>query len=376
MSAENSPTYTNPHARTYKIPPSRSPNSSHIHKFHQSLPSYSPSPLIPLPDVAKSLGIKAVFIKDESSRFDLPSFKILGASWGTFRAVTDHLDLPLDEARLDNLANDAQAKGIRLFAATDGNHGRAVARMAKLLGISAEIYVPGCLDEYTRDLIASEKGCNVTAIEGDYDTAVRAADQQAKLCSNGILVQDTSFENYERIPRWIVEGYSTMLDEIDSQVRNRSLAPTLLITPVGVGSLAHAVVSHCKSVEPPVSVLTVEPDTAACLHASLVAGKLTPFQTTGTIMNGLDCGTVSLTAWPDLHAGVDASTTVSDLEAHRAVEYLASQDIRLGPCGAAGLAALQRIAASDPGLLGLGADSVVVILGTEGMRPYPVPVSS
>ncbi|KMU82462.1 LOW QUALITY PROTEIN: putatiave diaminopropionate ammonia lyase [Coccidioides immitis H538.4] len=369
MSAGNSPTYTNPHARTYKIPPSRSPNSSHIHKFHQSLPSYSPSPLIPLPDVAKSLGIKAVFIKDESSRFDLPSFKILGASWGTFRAVTDHLDLPLDEARLDILPMMLKPKGSG-SSRNDGNHGRAV-REWRSYKASVRRYTSGA----STRLIASENGCIVTAIEGDYDTAVRAQTSRPKYVPMNLGPRPLRWKLRE-IPRWIVEGYSTMLDEIDSQVRNRSLAPTLLITPVGVGSLAHAVVSHCKSVEPPVSVLTVEPDTAACLHASLVAGKLTPFQTTGTIMNGLDCGTVSLTAWPDLHAGVDASTTVSDLEAHRAVEYLASQGIRLGPCGAAGLAALQRIAASDAGLLGLGADSVVVILGTEGMRPYPVPVSS
>ncbi|EEP82194.1 predicted protein [Uncinocarpus reesii 1704] len=372
MSSSIHPLYINPNARSCN-PQAGSPRPLRIRQFHQSLPSYSPSPLVPLSNLAKSLGVKGIFIKDESSRFGLPSFKILGASWGTFRALVDFLQFPL-EAALQELANAAQAKSIKLFAATDGNHGRAVARMAKLLGIHSQIYVPECLGQYTRDLIASEEGCTVIVVDGDYDMAVHTANEQAKRCPNGILIQDTSFTGYETIPAWIVEGYSTMLEEIDSQLAHQSLTPTLVITPVGVGSLAHAVVSHCKAADPPVSVLTVEPDTAACLHTSLIAGKMTPFKTTGTIMNGLDCGTVSLTAWPTLRDGVNASTTVSDLDSHRAVEDLASQGIHLGPCGAAGLAALQRIAADNPGCLGLGPDCVVVILGTEGTRPYPVPI--
>ncbi|KAI1982630.1 hypothetical protein LOZ53_006236 [Ophidiomyces ophidiicola] len=372
MTSSNRSPFKNPQASTYQLPPSQVINSSNIRKFHQSLPSYSVSPLIPLPDIAKALGVKAVFIKNESSRFGLPSFKILGASWGTFCALTEHLKLSPENTSLAELAEAAKANSVKLFAATDGNHGRAVGRMAKLLGIAATIFVPGLLDSYTQNLIATE-GCEVILINGDYDTTVRAASEQAMLLPNGILIQDTSFEGYEKIPAWIVEGYSTMLDEIDSQLHDMSLKPTLLVAPVGVGSLAQAVVAHCKSTKPPISVVTVEPDTAACLHTSLTAGKIIPLQTTGTIMSGLDCGTVSFTAWPMLQAGVDISTMVSDLEAHRAVKLLAAQGVNLGPCGAATLAAIESISTSNPSILSL--DSVVVLLGTEGTRPYIVPVS-
>ncbi|WEW54770.1 PALP domain-containing protein [Emydomyces testavorans] len=373
----NHPLYSNPSAKTYQHPPDPSQTPLLIRKFHHSLPSYSVSPLIALPTIANSLGVKALFIKDESSRLDLPSFKILGASWGTFRALVAYLDLSLEATGLDELSSAARAKRIKLFAATDGNHGRAVARMGQLLGLETKIYVPGCLDSYTRDLIARE-GCTVIPVDGDYDTAVRTAHAQANTCcANGILIQDTSFGGYSTIPSWIVDGYSTLLDELDAQLQQRfSLHPTHLIVPVGVGSLAHAVVAHYKATQPRASVLAVEPATAPCLYASLTAGTLTPLQTTGTtIMNGLDCGTVSMTAWPVLRAGVDASITVSDLEAHQAVEDLAAQGIRLGPCGAAGLAAIRRVAATNAASVGLGADSVVVVLGTEGARPYQVPCS-
>lgn len=393
--------YVNPSAQTYTLPPC--PDAFYIRNFHQSLPSYAPSPFVPLPNLAQSLGVKAILVKDESCRLGLPSFKILGASWGIFRALAQQLDQPFDQetTTLHTLGNAAKAKGITLFAATDGNHGRAVARMASILGITAEIYVPASLDQYTQNLIASETGCTaVVPVAGDYDCAVRTAHQRANACPNGVLVQDMSFEGYSdsSIPAWIVDGYATMLHEIDMQLCNQgfSTGPTHLVTPVGVGSLAHAVVAHYKSssgstttaTTPPApitSIVAVEPTTAACLHASFMADTCVSLPSTpGTIMSGLDCGTVSLSAWPVLRAGINACMTVSDREAHEAVEYLASCGVKLGPCGAAGVAALRRVAGVEDGAgkerreertaLGLRAESVVVVLGTEGLRPYPVPV--
>lgn len=163
-----------------------------------------------------------------------------------------------------------------------------------------------------------------------------------------------------------------MLNEVDEQLGDQK--PNLAIAPVGVGSFAQSVVSHYKSPgRTPSSVLTVEPDTAACLYKSLRKGEPVAIDTTFTIMTGLDCGTVSSNAWPILKAGVDASVTVSDYEAHEAREILASQGIDAGPCGSASLAALRRLTSSDKQAIGLDEASVVVLFCTEGSREYPVP---
>ncbi|PGH14390.1 hypothetical protein AJ79_03032 [Helicocarpus griseus UAMH5409] len=363
MSAHRRQIYFRPNVAQYSQPQ----HSNAALKFHETLPDYNPTPLIPLDDLARELGITGVYVKHEGDRLGLPSFKILGASWGTFRAIVDKTNLTID-ASLPELSNAAKEQSIALFAATDGNHGRAVAFMAKLLQIRAKIYVPASVDEATQALISGE-GAEVVATSGSYDDAVQVASRTADSIPGGLLIQDTAFDGYEEIPSWIIEGYTAMLHEIDSQFGERNLRPTMVVTPVGVGSLAQAVVSHYKAPEHRIDVMTVEPDTAACLHKSLRTGKCAPLSTTRTIMNGLDCGTVSSTAWPILREGVDISATISDFEAHDAVQYLKSQGIGAGPCGAASVAALRLLCSARP----LDSNTVVVLLCTEGLRPYPTP---
>jgi threonine dehydratase len=174
--------------------------------------------------------------------------------------------------------------------------------------------------------------------------------------------------------KWIVEGYGTMMREIDEQLGDQK--PDFVIVPVGVGSFAQSVVSHYKAPGQHSKVLAVEPDTAACLYKSLAKGEPVALETTTpTIMEGLDCGTVSSIAWPVLQAGVDASLTISDYEAHEACGLLQSLGVSAGPCGAAPLAALRRLTSSDKAALGLDRSSVVVLLCTEGHRGYDVPRS-
>lgn len=327
---------------------------------------------MPFPDLAKELGVSNVFVKDESSRIGLPSFKVLGASWGAFRAIAARANLPLD-ASLSQISGAARKDGIKLFAATDGNHGRAVARIASLLQLRAEIFVPRFMNMETRELIASE-GAEVIFVDGDYDAAVSEASRQANAASTGLLVQDTSFEGYEVTPAWIVEGYSTMLTEIEQQLGEQGLKASTIVTPVGVGSLAQAVVSFCKSNGRAIAVLAVEPDTAACLHQSLKAGASETLSATGpTICDGMNCGTVSPIAWPILRHGVDASVTIPDTATHAAVLYLVSHGVNAGPCGAATLAGLRRIVALSPDATFLNSKAVVVLLSTEGTRHYEAP---
>jgi len=174
--------------------------------------------------------------------------------------------------------------------------------------------------------------------------------------------------------KWISGGYSTMLQEADRQVMEAAGRPAdLVITPVGVGSLAQAVIIHYKASDRSTALLAVEADTAPCMLESLRQGSIKSISTTDTIMCGLNCGTVSSTAWPLMRDGLDTATTVTDLESHRAMSDLQSLGIHVGPCGAAPLAALKKIGAEG---LGLNKNSVVVLLCTEGTRDYIHPVES
>ncbi|KAH7046745.1 tryptophan synthase beta subunit-like PLP-dependent enzyme [Macrophomina phaseolina] len=367
MSSARRKPYLNPSANSWIAPPGAP--SDLVDAFHRKLPGYAPTRLVPLPSIASELGVAAVYIKEESNRIGVPSFKILGASWGTFRAVTQRLHLPLD-CELSAIADAAKSNPITLVAATAGNHGRAVARVGSILGLAVEIFVPQNMHPATQRLIASE-GAKLAVVPGDYDTAVRAAWDASQTRPDAILIQDTAFDGYEDIPNWIVQGYTTLLRETTAQLPPAHAHPTHVLAPVGVGSFAQAVVSYYRSPSSPSSpsVTTVEPDTAACLHASLRAGNPVSVQTAHTIMAGLNCGTVSTSAWPLLRAGVSAAVSVSDGEAHACCEELAALGVDAGPCGGGTLGAARAYREA----LGLRAESVVVLLGTEGRRAYEVP---
>nr|POF22077.1 diaminopropionate ammonia-lyase [Quercus suber] len=330
--------------------------------FHKDLPQYRASPLISLHSIAQELGVQAVYVKDESNRFGLPSFKILGASWAVYRAIVDKLRLAPDVA-LRDMTQALSLQSITLFAATDGNHGRAIARMGNILSIQVDIHVPANMHAATIDLIRHE-GANVITSTGNYDQAVVDAEHASKQRHGGILIQDFAFDGYEQIPQWTVDGYKTMMLEIDQQLDG--IRPDFVFTPVGVGSFAHAVVSHFKREGNHTSVIAVEPEAAACLWESLKQGGRTSLLTGHTIMSGMECGTVSKTAWPFLRDGVSASLMISDLDSHVAVLDLKRMGVSAGPCGAASLAALRLLTSADRDTLGFDENSVVVLMCTEG----------
>jgi diaminopropionate ammonia-lyase len=334
--------YSLPAARDWTCPSS----PGEVHAFHQSLPGYSPTPLVSVPELAAELGVGRLLVKDESSRLGLPAFKVLGASWACRQVLQ-------------------RRPGAMLVTATDGNHGRAVARMAAHFGVRATVFVPEVTLPETAARIVDE-GATVVRVDGDYNDAVRHAAAFAGDQPGRSLVQDTAWAGYEQVPAWIVQGYQTLLDEVDTQLGG---APDLVAVPVGVGSLAEAVVRHYRrpgAAHP--SVLSVEPDTAACVLASLAAARATTVATAATVMAGLNCGTVSSSAWPVLRAGCDAAVAVSDEDALRAVADLSRLGISSGPSGAASLAGVRAVL-TEPGrraALGLDDDAVVVLLSTEG----------
>ncbi|RSL44325.1 hypothetical protein CEP54_014739 [Fusarium duplospermum] len=366
MATARRPVHFNPEAKSWTSP---APSSSDvIDRFHQSLPDYQPTPLVSLESVAKEIGVAAVHVKDETNRFGLPAFKILGASWGSFCAIAQKFGLPLD-SDLDTVRKAAVSHDLVLYAATEGNHGRAVARMGAIFGIGAEIHVPSTMHPSTVKLIQSE-GATVVISKGSYDDAVLEVEAASKH-EKGILVQDHAFGDYQDVPQRIVDGYLTMMREVDKQLG--SPTADFVFAPVGVGSFAQAVTTHFKRQGTSTSVVTVEPDTAACLWKSLERGEFTTIPTSGTIMAGLNCGVPSTIAWDLLKDGVDASVTVSDFESHQAALYLQSQGVEAGPCGAASLAALRRLTPSDKKTLGLHEKSVVVLFCTERNRDYDIP---
>lgn len=178
-----------------------------------------------------------------------------------------------------------------------------------------------------------------------------------------------SFSSSANVTQWIVQGYSTIMIEIDEQLSRLSIqGPSLVVVPIGVGSLGHAVVGHYKQKGRNTRILAVEPSTAACLQTSLKNGQITTINTKDTSMCGMNCGTVSYTAWPYLYKGVDASITVTDKEAGKAQEQLRHQNTDVGPCGAATLAAISNLCNYHDNLARLTKDAVVVLLATEGPR--------
>jgi diaminopropionate ammonia-lyase family len=196
MSASRRTIFFNPNSQSWTSP--STPSLSLVRAFHRKLPDYAPTPLINLDDLANEIGVQAIYLKDESSRFGLPAFKILGASWGTFQAIASRLDIPLD-CDLETVKLSLTGHNISLFAATDGNHGRAVARMGYWLDLPVAIYVPAGMHQSTVDLVESE-GARVSRSTGNYDQAVLEA-QAAADRENGVLVQDFAFGDYVEIPQ-------------------------------------------------------------------------------------------------------------------------------------------------------------------------------
>jgi diaminopropionate ammonia-lyase len=340
--------------------------------FHATLPSYRPTPLVGLPGLAASLGVAQMWVKDEADRLGLPAFKILGASWAVNRALSARAGHLAPAGSLDELRRRTAGSAVTLVTATDGNHGRAVARMARLVGLRARVYLPDGVGSGAVDAIADE-GAEVVRTSLVYDQVVQTAARSVDGRPGDLLVQDTSWPGYEDVPRWIVDGYSTLFTEIDDQIDDQIDADVdVLAVPTGVGSLLQAALQHYRSsarADRP-ALLAVEPATAACVTASLVAGRpITVDTSSPTAMAGLNCGTVSEIAWPVISAGLDAAVGVSEDQARSALTDLHTAGVPVGPCGAAALAGL-RVAAGDPelaGALGLGARSVVVLVSTEGI---------
>jgi len=319
------------------------------------------------------LGVGEVLLKDESNRLGLPAFKILGASWAIYRALEKRIGGFQSWKTIDDLARQlAPLRPMSLATATDGNHGRAVAHVAALLGLGARIYVPVGTAQARIDGIASE-GATVEVVDGTYDDAVACAAEDA---SEGYLViSDTSWPGYEEVPRWVMEGYSTILWEIDDDLARRGEnGPDVVAVQVGVGALAAAVARHYRQPNriPQPMLLSVEPLHAACMLASMEAGEIVSVPGPhDSIMAGLNCGRPSIIAWPIVSTEFDAFIAISDERAREAIRLLARTSVVAGETGGSGLAGVIELltgpdAAKNRVSLGIDQETRVLLFVTEG----------
>ena len=330
--------YLNPRRRALDAPPF----GRQAMEFHRTLPGYRRTELRRLDPLARELGIGELLLKDESSRLGLPSFKVLGASWAIRKALGERLGIAGEQPlSFEQLLERVDAlRPLCLAAATDGNHGRAVARVASILSLSAQIFVPSGTTAARIEAI-EEEGATVEVVPGGYDEAVaRSAASAGERC---VVISDTSWPGYERVPLWVIEGYSTILWEIEDQLRDGGVEPpNLVVVQIGVGAFAAAVAGHpLDRTGERTRTVGVEPEHAACVLESLRAERIvTLTHPQDSIMAGLNCGTPSIVAWPELAARLDASIAIGDEHAREAMRLLAEVGVVAGESGAAGLGGL------------------------------------
>ncbi len=376
---------TNPGARQSSASkantsPFSSTATAHARSFHHTLPAFQPTPLAKLDNLAHHLGVAGIRVKDESHRCGLNAFKILGASYALSCYLADKFNLPPENLSFSLFQSPRLRRRIKEFTcitATDGNHGMAVAWVARQLGCGAVILMPEGTTmarlQSIRDL-----GADASIIDGNYDDAVQLAAELAR--RNGwLLIQDTAWADYEDMPLKIMQGYLTMFDEALEQAGSEM--PTHVFIQCGVGSLAGSLqgslVEKCGDRRPLLTV--VEPTRAACYYQSIQAADGQPHRVDGnldTIMAGLACGDPSIIAWELLRDYADVFAACPDAVAATGMRVLGNPlkgDSRVisGESGAVTLGLVVNLL-KQPELealrkyLHINAESRILLFSTEG----------
>ncbi|WP_294372693.1 diaminopropionate ammonia-lyase [uncultured Clostridium sp.] len=349
-------------------------------RFHESFPIYKKTPLRKLNNLAHELGVSDIYVKDESYRFGLNAFKVLGGSFAIGNYIAEQLGVDIDELPYEKIiSKEVKDKlgDITFISATDGNHGRGVAWTARELGQKSIIYMPkGSVAERLENIRAEGADASITDL--NYDDAVRLADKNAK--KNGwILVQDTSWTGYEKIPVNIMKGYTTMADEAYEQLEGKR--PTHIFLQAGVGSFSTAVTGFFSDVykEDKPIITIVEPNEAACIFKTIKAddGKIHPVAgDMNTIMAGLACGEPVTVGIDILRNYADYFISCPDYVAAQGMRVLSSpvigdERIVSGESGAAGFGAAFEILTNLDlkelkERLKIDENSVILFFSTEG----------
>ena len=359
-------------------------NVTKANEFHKSFPQYSVTPLQKLSALASYLGVKGIYCKDESYRFGLNAFKVLGGSYAMGRYIAKELGRDISQLPYNVLSSDKLREEFgqaTFFTATDGNHGRGVAWAAKRLGQKAVVRMPKGTTKTRFDNIAKE-GAEVTIEEVNYDDSVRMAAAEAAKTEHGIIVQDTAWAGYEEIPSWIMQGYGTLVLEADKQLKENGIdRPTHVFVQAGVGSLAGAVVgyfAHKYKENPPVMVVC-EASAADCLYRSAVQADGNLVNVTGdlqTIMAGLACGEGNTIGWDILKNHVTVFASCPDWMSAKATRiyanplendpHIISGESGSVPLGLAYTALHDEDAKDLKEALKLDENSNILVISTEG----------
>ncbi|HAS72968.1 MAG TPA: diaminopropionate ammonia-lyase [Clostridiales bacterium UBA8960] len=355
-----------------------------VRAFHKSFPQYECTPLRDLKHLAKHLGVASIMVKDESYRFGLNAFKVLGGAYAIGKYIASQLDVPISELPFQRLKSDeikAVIGDVTFVTATDGNHGRGVAWAARELGQKAVVYMPKGSAEYRLNQILNE-GAEASITELNYDDAVRLSDKTAKE-RGGVLVQDSSWPGYMDIPTWIMQGYATLMDEAIEQIETLGeQMPTHVFLQAGVGSFAGSMIGYLAArlgENKPVAVI-VEPDEAACIFKSFKIGDGEPHHVTGfmpTMMAGLACGEPSLVAWGVLRDYAEVAVSCPDEVSAYGMRMLGNplgddEKVISGESGAVGVGLLGLLLSGNSeqrqlaDQLGLDQNSRILFISTEG----------
>jgi diaminopropionate ammonia-lyase len=291
--------------------------------FHQSLPGYLATPLVNLEELASRFGIDALLVKDESQRFDLKAFKVLGASYAIAKEIKKQLGLNDEELNFDAItAHKSAFESLTFVTATDGNHGRAVAWCAEKFGCKAVVFMPKGTSKFRLQAIQSH-GAKAEITELNYDETVLFSAQKAKE-NNWVLLQDSSWERYKTVPKYIMQGYFSLGSEFEDQTETW---PTHVLAQAGVGSFAASIFSYfLASQKPTPKLILVEPTGAACFFNSIQIGDGKPHLTKelNTMMAGLSCGQPSMLAWDIIKPNCDAFVICNDQLAKKGMQLLAN----------------------------------------------------
>lgn len=354
-----------------------------VRNFHKIFPEYKVTPLHSLDKLSKQLGVSHIWVKDESYRFGLNAFKVLGGSFAVGKYLSEILNVDISTLSFEKLrSKEVKEKlgEITFVTATDGNHGRGIAWAANQLGQKSVVYMPKGSSEIRLNNIRKE-GSEASITDLNYDDTVRLASQKAKE-NDWVLLQDTAWDGYEKVPTWIMQGYVTLLDEaIDQIAASGDDKPTHVFLQAGVGSFAGSMLGYLVDKfgdERPTTVI-VEPDAAACLYKSIDVGDGEPHSVTGaltTIMAGLACGEPSTTSWDILKDYAEIFVSCPDYVAARGMRILANPldsdpHIISGESGAVGVGLVSLLAENDvlhdmKNALNLNEDSKILIISTEG----------
>ena len=348
--------------------------TANVRRVHAMIPG-GPTALVPLPELAARLGVRAVAVKDESTRFGLKAFKGLGGVYAMFRMLCEALGLDPEQATLDDLRQPPHVGKIRemhFATTTDGNHGKGVSWAAGVFGCKAHVFMPRGTVEVRAQAIRDAGSAEVTVTDMAYDDCVAWTREKAEQ-EGWRLIQDTSWPGYERVPLWIMQGYTTLFFEAMDQLKSLGHPrPTHLLLQAGVGAMAGAIagaaLADCP--EPPV-IATVESGEVACFHESFLAGDGLPHKAAGsgeTIMAGLNCAVPCTLAWELLSGCAAGGFACSDDVTERGMRLLAKSGVVSGESGAVTAGLLDGLSedAALRGALGLDGDSVVLLISTEG----------